>query len=91
VLAEVIQPLVDEAGGPAGETHRSLPDLTDALDLLESRAADLTGQGAQTAHLGALAQIRRELLLHHPDEAELRGRTEAVIARVLEGMREELG
>ncbi|WP_058554409.1 AAA family ATPase [Thiohalocapsa sp. ML1] len=91
VLAEVIQPLVDEAGGPAGETHRSIPDLTDALDLLESRAADLTGQGAQTAHLGALAQIRRELLLHHPDEAELRGRTEAVIARVLEGMREELG
>jgi MoxR-like ATPase len=91
VLAEVIQPLVDEAGGPAGETHRSLPDLADALDLLESRAADLTGQGAQTAHLGALAQIRRELLLHHPDEAELRGRTEAVIARVLEGMREELG
>jgi MoxR-like ATPase len=90
VLAEVIQPLVDEAGGPGGETHRSLPDIQDALDLLESRAADLQGQGAQTAHLGALAQIRRELMLHHPDEAELRGRTEAVIARVLDGMREAL-
>ncbi|MCP4363863.1 MAG: AAA domain-containing protein [Planctomycetes bacterium] len=88
VLHEVIQPLVDEAGGPSLVTHRPLEDLREEFELLASRAEGLRGDGAFTAHLSALAQIRRELLLYHPDERDLLERVQGVISGVMEGMQE---
>lgn len=87
VLREVVQPIVDEAGGPGLQTHRPLDELQDEFDLLASRAGDLQGDGAFTAHLSALGRIRRELMLHHAGEAEMRERVEGVIGQVLEAMR----
>lgn len=89
VLHELVQPLVDEAGGPALASHRPLLDLREEFLLLESRAEQLRGDGACTAHLGALGQIRRELINHYPQERELLGRLEAVVQQVLERMRAE--
>jgi len=87
ILRQVVQPLVEEAGGPALDTHRPLEDLVEELELLESRAPALTGEGAFTAHLSALAQIRRELLLYHTDAGELLQRVERLIQQQLEAMR----
>ncbi len=87
ILRQVVQPLVEEAGGPALDTHRPLEDLVEELELLESRAPALTGEGAFTAHLSALAQIRRELLLYHVDAGELSQRVEGLIQQQLEAMR----
>jgi MoxR-like ATPase len=86
VLHEVVQPIVEEAGGPALATHRPLHDLTEELDVLQGSAPDLRGDGAFTAHLGALGQIRRELLLYHPGEKPLLERVQASIREVLERM-----
>lgn len=87
ILRQVVQPLVEEAGGPALDTHRKLEDLVEELELLESRASVLTGEGAFTAHLSSLAQIRRELLLYHIDAKELLQRLERLIQQQLEAMR----
>ena len=87
ILRQVVQPLVEEAGGPALDTHRRLEDLVEELELLESRAPALTGEGAFTAHLSALAQIRRELLLYHVDAKALLQRVERLIQQQLEAMR----
>jgi MoxR-like ATPase len=87
ILREVIQPIVTEAGGPELDTHRPLDELKDELDLLASRAADLKGDGAFTAHLSALGQIRRELMLYHTGEEVLRKKVEDVIGQVMELMR----
>lgn len=87
ILRQVVQPLVEEAGGPALETYRKVEDLVEELELLESRAPALTGEGAFTAHLSSLAQIRRELLLYHVDEKELLQRVERLIQQQLDAMR----
>ncbi|CAK0759162.1 MoxR-like ATPase [Gammaproteobacteria bacterium] len=86
ILREVIQPLVEEAGGPTLEVHRSLEDLREDLELLASRIPDLRGDGIFTAHLAALSQLRRELTLHYPGAIELLARVEAEVGRVLEAM-----
>lgn len=90
VLCDVVQPLVDEAGGPSLYTHRPLDELRDEFDLLASRAADLRGDGAFTAHLSALGQVRRVLMLYHVGEQELLKQVEGVIQQVLEAMRAAL-
>jgi MoxR-like ATPase len=87
ILRQVVQPLVEEAGGPALDTHRLLEDLVEELELLEGRAPALTGEGAFTVHLSSLAQIRRELLLYHVDAKELLQRVERLIQQQLEAMR----
>ncbi len=84
VLREVVKPIVEEAGGPVLDTHRSLEELVDELELLESRGVKLEGEGAFTAHLGSLAQIRRELMVHHVDEKDL-------LQRVQKNIEEQLG
>jgi MoxR-like ATPase len=81
-LREVVQPLVDEAGGPALVTHRGIESLIDDFELLLSRKPD--GESAWVAHLAALAQLRRELLLHHPSRADLRERIMSEIHAQLE-------
>lgn len=86
IVRQVVQPVVDEAGGPALDTHRPLEDLVDEFELLAGRAAAVRGDGALTAHLGSLAQIRRELMLYHAEEKELRRRVEQTIRQQLETM-----
>ncbi|MCP4654281.1 MAG: AAA domain-containing protein, partial [bacterium] len=86
IVRQVVQPVVEEAGGPALDTHRPLEDLLDEFELLAGRAAAIRGDGALTAHLGSLAQIRRELMLYHPAEHELRRRVEETIRQQLESM-----
>ncbi len=87
ILRDTVQPLVDEAGGPGLDTHRPLIDLQDEFDLLASRAPGLKSEGACFAHLSALAQIRRELMVYHVEEHELLKQVEGVIQNVLEAMR----
>jgi MoxR-like ATPase len=88
ILREVIQPIVADAGGPDLDTHRPLDELKDELDLLASRAGELKGDGAFNAHLSALGQIRRELMLYHAGEEVLRKKVEDVIEQVMEAMRQ---
>lgn len=87
VLRDVVQPVVEQAGGPSLDTHRSLEDLIDELELLHSRGVRLEGDGAFTAHLSTLAQIRRELMVYHIEEKELPQRVERTIREQLEAMR----
>ncbi len=86
MVRQVVQPVVDEAGGPALETHRPLESLTDEFELLAGRSAAIQGTGALTTHLGSLAQIRRELMLYHTGEQELLRRVEKTIRQQLESM-----
>lgn len=86
VLRDIVQPLVEQAGGPSLETHRALEDITDELELLQSRGVNLQGDGAFTAHLSALAQLRRELMVHYQDEQVLVRRVESTIRDTLEAM-----
>ncbi len=86
IVRQVVQPVVEEAGGRALDTHRPLEDLVDEFELLAGRAAAIRGDGALTAHLGSLAQIRRELMLYHSEEKELRRRVEQTIRQQLETM-----
>ncbi len=86
IVRQVVQPVVEEAGGPALDTHRPLEDLVDEFELLAGRATAIRGDGALTAHLGSLAQIRRELMLYHSEEKELRRRVEQTIRQQLEAM-----
>ena len=87
-LRDVVQPIVEEAGGPALLIHRSLFELREEFDLLESRVSTLKGDGAFTAHLSALGQIRRELMLYHAKEKGLLEQVQDVIRVVLDGMRD---
>jgi len=89
ILREVIQPLVEEAGGPSLETYRSEENLREDLVLLASRTPDLHGAGLFTAHLSALGQLRRELVLHYPGATELLIRLDEEVGRVLEAMTRE--
>lgn len=86
VLDEVVQPIVAEAGGPKRLTHRTLPALVEEFELLESRVHSLQGDGGFTAHLSALGQVRRELLLYHSSETGLLGRVAEVVRLVLDRM-----
>lgn len=80
-LHDVVQPLVDEAGGPALVSHRPIESVTDDFQLLRSRHPD--SESAWVAHLSALADIRREVLLHHPACIDLLGQVNAEIGGLL--------
>ena len=81
-LIAVVQPLVDEAGGPSLASHRPIEDITADFELLRSRQPD--SESAWVAHLGALADLRRELLLQHAGATDLLGRVAAEIAALLD-------
>lgn len=81
-LREVVQPFIEDAGGPVRTRRRRVETIIDAFELLRSRSPD--SESAWVAHLGALAQLRRELLLHHPDRQDLIDRVESEIRAQLE-------
>ncbi|CAK0753877.1 MoxR-like ATPase [Gammaproteobacteria bacterium] len=86
ILREIIQPIVEEAGGPTLESYRPFEDLREDLQLLASRTPNLHGDGVFTAHLTAFGQLRRELMLHYPDAVELLSQLDAEVSRALEAM-----
>ena len=81
-VRDIVQPLVDEAGGPSLARSRPVEDITDDFELLRSRQPD--SESAWVAHLGALADIRRELVLYHPTGTDLIAQVNAEIGRQLE-------
>ena len=82
-LQDVLQPLIEDAGGPALEGCRPLADLREDLELLVRYAPNLRGEAMFTAHLTALGQLRTELLHHTPGSVELLTRVEAEVERLL--------
>ncbi len=82
-LRDVIQPLIEEAGGPVLEARRPLEDLREELALLVAYAPNLRGEEMFTAHLTALGQLRRDVIFHAPRSNDLLTRLEAEIERIL--------
>lgn len=89
-LTSVIRPRVAEAGGHLRDTTRPAQEILADLEVLVEQEARLRGDIALGAHLQALGRLRREALLQHPTDGELRGRIEAVIQGAL-GRLEEIG
>lgn len=81
-LRRIVQPLVDAAGGPAPTSHRSPDAIADDFQLLRSRQPD--SESAWVAHLGALADLRRELALFHAGGSDLLAQVNAEISRLFE-------
>ena len=81
-LGRIVQPLVDEAGGPALAQLRPQEAIADDFQLLRSRRPD--SESAWVAHLGALADLRRELALHHAGATDLLAGINAEIARLFD-------
>ncbi|CAK0751223.1 MoxR-like ATPase [Gammaproteobacteria bacterium] len=86
ILRDIVQPVVSEAGGsPLLENYPSLEDLREDLAILETRKhTNLKDTPALNAHLTALSQIRRDLMLQYPNAMDLITRAEAALEWALE-------
>ncbi|ACY12834.1 AAA family ATPase [Haliangium ochraceum] len=87
--AELVRPIVaqhlgdDDGARLAGSGTRSGEELRGELALLASREDALRGHSALGAHLMALGRLRREAILDHPDDDELRAAVEGAVSRVM--------
>jgi MoxR-like ATPase len=82
-LRKVVQPRVEEAGGPVLAAVRPQEDLLLDLQVLEGQEPALRSEVALGAHLMALSRLRREALADHRGDAALCRRVDAVIQRVM--------
>ncbi len=85
-LQKVVQQRVEEGGGPTLHRHRSTDSIVAELATLQGQELTLSGEVALGAHLMALGRLRREILVHHAGNPELRRGTEEAIARLLSRM-----
>jgi MoxR-like ATPase len=75
----VIQPKVEEAGGPSLEMARPAAEILEDITVLEGQEASVRTEIALGAHLMALNRLRREILKSHRNNQTLRQRIEEVI------------
>jgi len=75
----VIQPKVEEGGGPSLERARSAAEIMEDIAVLEGQDGSVRTEVALGAHLMALNRLRREILKDHRNDQTLRQRIEEVI------------
>ena len=83
VLRAVVQPRVDEAGGPSFDAARSAEEILLDLDVLVDQAPAVRTEVALGAHLMALNRLRREVLGHHRGDVALRQKVEEAIKHAM--------
>jgi MoxR-like ATPase len=86
VLAAVVQPRVDEAGGPSLDTARGADEILLDLDILVEQAPTVRTEVALGAHLMSLNTLRREALSNHRENAALRQKVEEAIKNAMTRM-----
>jgi MoxR-like ATPase len=82
-LANVVQPRVAEAGGPALSLARPATEILEDLDVLEGQESGLRRETQVVAHLGRYNELRREATRQHRDNATLRARLDTAIERLM--------
>lgn len=82
----VIQPRVEDAGGPVMVRVRPALEILDDISVLEAQESYIRNDVALGAHLMALNRLRREILKDHRDDQELRRRIDEVIKQNLTKM-----
>jgi MoxR-like ATPase len=82
-LANVIQPRVAEAGGPAMSLARPASEILEDLEVLEGQLSGLRRETQVVAHLGRYNELRREAGRNHRDNTELKTRITAAIDRLM--------
>jgi MoxR-like ATPase len=83
VLRAVVQPRVDEAGGPRLDISRGIEEIVLDLEALVGDEPRLRTEVAVGAHLMSLNRLRRETIEHHRGNDEMRRRIEDAIRHAM--------
>ncbi|MCP4696696.1 MAG: AAA domain-containing protein [Gammaproteobacteria bacterium] len=75
----VVQPKVEDAGGPVLARVREALDIMEDIEVLVQQEANVRTEVALGAHLMTLNRLRREILKDHRGDQSLRKRVEDVI------------